>query len=174
MIVVEATPQNIDAKLKKLDAALQKATRSAVLEAAAAGIGVIARAAPVDRGRLKKSVRLRRRGQSGHPEIVVAAPYAAIVEVGSRPHWVPIAPLIQWVRRNRARFGITGDGRTRDKRGRFMASKEVVKIARAIQRTIAMKGTRPRWFVRNSLPELNAILGDCLRRSRANAAKGGV
>lgn len=174
MIVVDATPGNIAGKLKKMDAALQRATKLAVLEAAAAGTRVIAKAAPVDRGRLKQSVRLRRRGESGYPEIVVDAPYAAIVEVGSRPHWVPLTALVGWVRRNRAKFGITGDGRTRDKAGRFQASGEVVRIARAIQRSIARKGTRPRWFVRGSLPTLSRVLKDCLQRSKAAALKGGI
>lgn len=174
MIVVEATHKDIAARLRKMDANLRRATKLAVLEAAAAGTVVIAKAAPVDRGRLKQSVRLRRRGESGYPEIVVDAPYAAIIEVGSRPHWVPLTPLVGWVRRNRAKFGITGDGRTRDKAGRFQASGEVIAIARAIQRSIAMKGTRPRWFVRGSIPTLNRILGDCLRRAKASALKGGV
>lgn len=174
MIVVEATPGNIAAKLRRMDATIQKATRLAVLEAAAAGMRVIATAAPVDRGRLKQSVRLRRRGESGHPEIVVDAPYAAIVEVGSRPHWVPLTALVGWVRRNRAKFGIQGDGRTRGRAGRFTASSEVIRIARAIQLAIAKRGTRPRWFVRRSLPKINTILGDCLRRSKAAALRGGV
>jgi len=178
VIVVEATPGNIAAKIKRMDAVIAAATRHAVLEAALVGMRIIAKAAPVDRGRLKQSVRLRRRGESGHPEVVIDAPYAAIVEVGSRPHWVPLAALIAWVRRNAAKFNISGASRRPRAGGGSRPGRlprkdhpEVIRIARAIQRSIALRGTRPQWFVRRSLPAINKALGELLRAAKARAIK---
>lgn len=168
VIVKLLRAEDVSRELAAADRAAQGATRRAMLEAAAAGAEVLARGAPVDTGRLKQSFRLRRRGEGGHPEIVADAPYAGIVEAGSRPHWAPLAPLVRWVRRNAGRLGLRGAGRNR-RSGRFTAGSSVVRVARAIQRKIARVGTRPRWFVRQRLPALRAILGATLRLSKATA-----
>lgn len=83
----------------------------------------------VDRGVLRSSIQTRIEAGTGR-EILrgriftgTQAPYARYVEEGTRPHWVPIAPLLGWARRvlgdegaayaiqrHIARFGTVGAG----------------------------------------------------------------
>jgi len=46
-----------------------------------------------------------------------------------------------------------------------LADQEIERIARMIQAKIAKYGTRPRWFVRSSLPRLRKILGAQVKRA---------
>lgn len=79
--------------------------------------------------------------------------YAAYVEFGTRPHWPPLQPLIDWVR-TKGLASRSSDieyvgGRTRKVRGqstRDYQDAKIVRIARAIQRSIAARGTRPQQF----------------------------
>ncbi len=129
-----------------------------LLEAAHLGAEIIANVAPVDVGTLKGSIHVEETTQG--PRVVVDAPHAASLELGSRPHTPPLAPLVAWVRRNRAKFGIEGRGVDRNKKtGRLETSAEIIAIARAIQQKIARHGTKPRFFVRNSIPKLVEALG---------------
>lgn len=152
------------AKKIKADAKEQKIRFAGKIHRAAlAGAEVIASSAPVDRGTLKGSVHVEREPDGGS-RIVVDAPHAMSIELGSRPHTPPLEPLIAWVRRHRLALGVEGKGTVRDERGRFTASPEVVRIARAIQRKIATRGTKPTYFVFRSLPRLVAILAAELLR----------
>lgn len=168
MIVKVLKPEDVARTLATTDKVLRGAQRVAVLEAATVGAELLAEAAPVDRGRLKQSFRVRRKGVSGHPEIVASAPYAGIVEMGSRPHWAPLAPLVRWVRRHAKLFNLSSAGTGRDKRGRFTVG-AFVRIARGIQRKIAREGTKPRWFVKQRLPQLSSILNACLHAAKNRA-----
>lgn len=159
------TPGQVAGALRRTDATIRAAQGRAVLEAMALGAELLAREVPVDVGRLKQSFRVRRKGPSGYPELQATAPHAGIVEAGSRPHWAPLRPLVRWVRRHAAQFGVSA-ATGRDAQGRF-TSGGIVRVARAIQRSIAQRGTRPRWYVRRNLPRLGAIL-----RNRLAAAKG--
>jgi hypothetical protein len=123
------------------------AVRQAVHEAAILGSELIAQAAPVDVGSLKSSVRVERDGDSW--QIVVDAPHAAAVEVGTRPHTPPLQPLIDWVRRH------AGD----------VAKSKIRALAIGLQRKIAEQGTKPRWFVRNTLPKMKSVLDVMVRRA---------
>lgn len=132
-----------------------------LLEAAHLGAEIIANVAPVDIGTLKGSVHVEE--TTDGPRVVVDAPHAAVMELGSRPHTPPLAPLVAWVKRNRAKFGIEGRGTSRNKlTGRFETSPEIVRIARAIQQHIAQHGTKPRYFVRNSIPKLVEALASVM------------
>lgn len=144
--------------------------RAAILEAAHLGAEIVARAAPVDLGSLKTSVHVVETSKGAL--IVIDAPHAGIVEMGSRPHTPPLGPLIAWVKRHRAAFGIEGRGTQRDGRGRFTASPAVIAAARAIQRKIALYGTRPRYFVRNSIPALVRALGWSIAKRNARRMGG--
>ena len=139
--------------------------RGAIVEAAHLGAEIIARAAPVDLGSLKSSIHVESLPTGAR--IVIDAPHAAAVEFGSRPHTPPLAPLIAWVKRHRAAFGIAGRGTKRDTRGRFTASPEVIAAARAIQRKISIYGTKPRYFVRNSIPALVRAIGWAIAKRNA-------
>lgn len=170
MIVCQLTPAQVGKALTATDRAIRKAQQGAVLEAAAVGAEILSRAAPVDTGRLKQSFRLRRKGASGHPEIVADAPYAGVMEAGARPHWAPLRPLVAWVRRHAGLFNLTARAPKRARRtGRFQANPGIVSIARAIQRKIAREGTKPRWFVKKSLPRLGQILATLLREAKSKA-----
>lgn len=59
-------------------------------------------------------------------------PYAAAVELGSKPHWAPIAPLQDWVQR---KLGLSGE--------------EVEAAAQAIQFKIARRGTKGHFMFRD-------------------------
>lgn len=163
-------PGQIQALLKATDKRLRDATKGAVIEAAAVGAEIVSRDAPVDTGRLKQSVIMRKRGASGHPEIVAQAPYAGPVEVGSRPHWVPLRPLVGWVRRHASLFGLKG-GTQRGKGGRFVGG-AIITLARKIQRSIARRGTKPKWYMKRNLPRLEQVLKTLMRESKARALSG--
>lgn len=129
------------------------ADKRKMLSAAHLGTEILASAAPVDVGTLKSSMHVE--GGIDAPRIVIDAPHAATVELGSRPHTPPLQPLIDWVKRHRGSFGIKGRGTQRNaKTGRFEVSAEIVAIARAIQQKIAREGTKPRFFVRGAIPKL--------------------
>lgn len=109
----------------------------------------------------------------------VEAPHAAAVEFGSRPHWVPLEPLIRWVKlrgmqglssRGAAKWN-RGPGKTTGRhslevarslnamaKGGALSIDAPEQIAKAIQIAIAKKGTRPHWFVRNTMPTAMRIL----------------
>lgn len=131
----------------------REAVSDAVYEAALAGWPVLEHAAPKDTGHLKQSFHVERVGASG-AEIIADAPYAAIVELGSRPHRPPHQPILDWVNRHPdlIRDGETADG-----------------VARMIEAKIAREGTRPTYFVKGQLPHLRAILKTCINAALAGA-----
>lgn len=94
---------DLPALFKQLETARISRTADAVFEAAEAGVPVIADAAPVDMGELRRSVHAEHFGHLGS-RILVDAPHAGIAELGSRPHWAPLQPLIDWVRRHQILF----------------------------------------------------------------------
>jgi len=71
-------------------------------------------------------------------KIVCDATYAIYVERGTRPHWPPIAPLIAWVQA-KGSIGLSGN-------------QDAKSIAYAIAHKISIEGTKPTWFMRNSIP----------------------
>lgn len=99
--------------------------------------------------------------------------YAEPVETGSRPHWVPIAPLEAWVRRKRLHL-IKGDGTY--KRPASRKSKKAVatedatihSIARRIQRKIGFKGTKGAFMFKGALEaneqQIERILNEAAQR----------
>lgn len=95
------------------------------------------RNAPVDRGILRTSITSSVQfGPGGDPLVVgrvgtnrTSEQYAASVEYGARPHWVPIKPLKGWARR------VLGDE----------------KAAYAVRWAIARRGTRPTYFFRDAV-----------------------
>jgi len=180
-------------KFKSLAAALRKISRDhesrerrlddARRRAADRGAQYVRRHMPVAFGELRDSV------HTGPFHTIIAdAPHAASVERGSRPHWPPLAPLIDWVNL-RGMQGIDTRGRvnphrrltgstTRHHAARIagelhaMAAaaggqqvEDAARIARGIQRSIAAHGTRPHWFMRSSIPRVREILAEEVRRA---------
>lgn len=116
----------------------------------------------------------------GRADVVADAPHAEAVENGSRPHWMPIEPLLKWVKL-RGMQGLTKSGRViaaravakdwrkegdraialalRNKAqrvGRRQAAVTPVdaamEVARAIQAAIAKRGTKPHKFMALGIP----------------------
>lgn len=131
----------------------------------------IAKNVPIAFGELRASVHGEWTPNGGAAS--VDAPHAAAVEFGSRPHWVPLEPLIRWVKL-RGMQGLSkrrrpGSTTARQSSGVASSLKAMVsggaspvdapeQIARAIQAAIAKKGTRPHWYVRNTVPAAMRIL----------------
>ncbi len=82
---------------------------------------------PVATGTLRKSITSRQRVLAGNVIGVVGSPlnYAVSVELGTRPHFPPVAPLKDWV-----------------KQKLDLPSKQAGAVAHAIVRTIGMRGTK--------------------------------
>lgn len=100
---------------------------------------------------LRASIAIERRDVPFDPRVRVFSPlaYAAPVELGSRPHWAPLEPLQDWVR---GKLGITEDA-------------EVERVARAIQRKIAARGTRARQMFGLTIDTVEPQLREILRRA---------
>lgn len=72
--------------------------------------------------------------------------YAQAVEKGSRPHWAPLQPLVEWVRIKRLAGSYLV--KTRKRLGsRMMQQQEDRQMARAVQVKIARSGVRERPFL---------------------------
>lgn len=129
--------------LRRDMAALRSAVLDAVHETAAEGADVAIQTVPVAFGELVSSIRdiPRERGAT----IRADAPHAKAVEVGSRPHWAPIAPLKKW-----CELKGMGPG-----------------AAYAVQRKIARDGTRPTWFMARTVPIVERLLDRNMRRALA-------
>lgn len=111
--------------------------------------------------------------QIGSPLWFGAGGYGAYVELGTKPHWAPIEPLIRWVEHKLQphvlAIGVEfSSGRalpakrgTRVLRG-DARSRAIKRLARAIQVKIAAKGTAGQFFVQKSIQEmgLKATLND--------------
>lgn len=138
--------------------------------------------------------------QSGHVEThktgakaVYDAPYSAAVEVGSRPHWMPLEPLIAWVKL-RGMQALNKQGRIKSPkqfsklkgtttREHAMTVAEAIRntmltdgtdaipidaprqVAKAIQLAIALKGTKPHWFAKKSLPAARAFVAEYVKEA---------
>jgi HK97 gp10 family phage protein len=86
------------------------ATRAAVRaldKAAAKTMELAVKRVPVDRGHLKNSITIDRRGEFARA-VGSGQPYAKPVEFGSRPHWPPLSALQPWARRHGFPAGRSG------------------------------------------------------------------
>lgn len=92
-------------------------------------------------GDLAKSIdsETTRTGEVVTAKIASDLPYAVFVHEGTRPHWVPINALTNWVRTKRlaGRYGSKG----RRLGNKWTQLEEDTALARAIQRKIARVGT---------------------------------
>jgi hypothetical protein len=164
----------------------EKSLLAAVGEAAKAGVLVIKRRVPVAFGELRESVHaeLNLLGAA----IVIDAPHAVDVETGSRPHTPPLAALVEWVKLRGAQGLLTTrqvgrlPGTTTARQARSIASTlgamerggaldvdAPERIARAIQKAIALRGTKPHWYARGALPDLHRILAAAIKDALAKA-----
>lgn len=150
-------------------------------------------------GELQNSVQAYARGSNGHPVTSVDAPHAGAVEIGSPPHKPNFERLLAWVKlrgmqgRNRGglrrRFpkalGPTTPFQARrvasifkslEVRGRAGVGRHLpidapTQVAQAISKGIEAHGTRPHWYVRESLPDIRDILATEVRKGLDSATK---
>ena len=166
---------------RRLDRAVAKTSRDAV--------GIVRRNSPKAFGELRESVHADDL-MTGEYATVVGAPHAAAVEVGSRPHIVPLEELVKWVKLRgmqgldkrggiKSRFGSPARiGTTTAMHARSIATQIRAKqvngatpidapeqIARAIQASIARVGTVPHWYVKNSLPAVASKLDRNIKKA---------
>jgi len=122
------------------------------------------RGVPVNTGRLRASITPEVRPQARRIVGIVGTnvAYAAPVEYGSRPHWVPIGPLIRWVHLKK----LAGTYSIRTKRRLGAAAQRVTEdrqVAHMIQWAIARRGTRAQPFMepafRNNIGRIQRLLG---------------
>jgi hypothetical protein len=150
----------------------EKRIRAAVIRTAKHGRRyIISTTIPIAFGELQRSLQVVTKG--GGVQIRSDAPHAAPVETGSRPHWPPLAPLVAWVKKRGAQGlkkrpgrGTTTEAQARGISGMLQAMESggaldtdaPEQVARAIQRGIARAGTKPHWFMRSAMPEIEAYL----------------
>jgi hypothetical protein len=137
--VYEVSEKDLMRKFRAIEEKRHPAVVRGIMSAVLLGAEIVARAEPKDLGTLKQSTRGVPTSSGGY--ILVDAPHAGAVELGTRPHWVPLKPLIAWARRH----GAADDA-------------AAFRMAKGIQMKIAKVGTAPRYFMRKSLPVLRRIL----------------
>ncbi len=175
-----------------LKAALQRGLKSirancdkSVWKTAQDAVRPIRKRVPVAFGELSSSIQAFPRGKNGNPVTSVDAPHAGSVEAGSRPHTPNWENLLAWVKLR----GLQHLGGGPKKRGptsgyqvprigamfashvqgggSFSPIDAAEQVARAISKGIEKHGTRPHWFVRESLPEIRQILDTNMKAAKA-------
>lgn len=155
---------------KQLDAAIVKTSHDA--------IPIIRKNTPKAFGHLRDSIHAG--SMADVIQTIVSAPHASAVEVGSRPHLVPLGELEKWVRlrgmqalnpkfrKSPEKHGTSTAMQSRSV-GRQLRAMRVggatpvdapLQIAKAIQAAILKAGTMPHWMVRMSLPAIESKLAD--------------
>lgn len=164
--------------LKRKGVDLDKAFKRATKKAARKHAAHLRRNMPVATSELRDSVVAR------GSKVIVDAPHAAAVERGSRPHWPPFEPILEWVKlrgfqglmsaKQMARLPGTSTVQhaqavasgIRDRMltdgSDAIAANAPEQIARAIQASIAKHGTKPQWYMRNSLPAAHGFLSEAV------------
>jgi len=150
--------QNPEAQLgAKLDGKVNQDTRTiakALHKAALLGEAVVAEATPVDRGRTRNGWYVQRT----HRGAIVAndSPIAGILELGSRPHWPPLMPILRWVVR---KFGLdlAGGRRSLPEEGLDEVPWPTYHAAKTVQEGIAKEGTEAHRMVGDNLQKLTKL-----------------
>lgn len=106
-------------------------------------------------GLLRQSITSERRDGSGEISAAVFSPlnYAAAVELGTKPHYPPIEPLQDWVR----------------KKLDVSEEKDVEHVARMIQLKIGRQGTKGQNMFGSTLGRLTPQLAEIVRRAFGRA-----
>lgn len=146
---------------------LEKRTVEATHKTADFGRLVAFSKAPVAFGQLRDGIVDIKRERGA--EIFSTAPYSAAVEVGSRPHWPPLQPILEWVRLRGMQGLEAGPGATGHPgnvagqiRGLGDGTSTPVDaaliVANRIRAAIAKNGTKPTWFMKRTVPEVERLL----------------
>lgn len=135
---------------REIDIELEKGARRIEKDAA--------KGAPVNLGDLRNSIESRKVSGFGSKiiwEVRVNAPQGLWIEFGTKPHWAPIEPLLDWVL----------DKKLAKDEG------EAWLIADAVQAKIAKYGTSPQPFFRPAFYKNEKIINKSLKRALGRALK---
>jgi len=171
--------------LKKHDKARRRQLAKAVRKTARQGAALIRKRVPVAFSELRDSIHAE-----GH-RIVADAPHAAAVETGRRPGKMPpIAPIERWVKL-RGMQALTGKAVSRlpgtstahaasavgaaiksYEKGGAVDINAPRRIAFLIARAIGRRGTKPTWYMKGALPELEEMLDRNIKEALARMMPG--
>lgn len=190
MGTVKVREQDLPRMLDLGERRIRRAIAAGALAGAHRGRTLMTGRTPVDRGQLKAGWKVK----AGAPEFggmfdeTLAelgndAPHLSFVELGSRPH--AVSPegwqaIYEWVRRHFRGGKLGGTGRPRRARqtsvvdsGRPFRGPDpvITKITNAIVHKIRTEGSKPTFFVRNSLDDLRAVMVAELHRALARVEK---
>ncbi len=175
--------KNLRKALERGQKNIKKGIESAIWKTAQKAVRPIRRRVPVAFGELSASIQAYPRGANGHPVTSVDAPHAGAIEIGSPPHTPNFERLLAWVKLR----GLQSLGGGLKKRGPTagyqvprigaMFQSQVVngsspidaavQVARAISKGIEKHGTKPHWFVRESLEDIRQILDEEMKAAKA-------
>ena len=156
---------------------LRERVVTATNKTATIGKGIAKAKAPQAHGDLADSIDVMQTGDVA--TIRSWAPYSAAVEVGSRPHMPPLAPLVAWVKTRGMRglavdvpsapdawakgaIAAAGDGRS-------TPVDAAERIAWAIAKKIATSGTEPSFWMRKTAEELTPLLDSLITSELSKA-----
>lgn len=164
---------------------LSNRAEDAIRKTAEEGAAHIKATAPKAFGDLRSSVHVEDSGES--VKIVVDAPHAGAVEIGSAPHNPDIEALTEWVRlrgmqglrnlRSSRLHGPTTAGHAQTIKemlaervvkadsGQFSPIDAPRQVAEAIAAAIRKEGTKPHFYTRNSLPVISMRLATNMRKA---------
>lgn len=125
--------------------------------------------APVDTGRLRASIVPEVRSVGKEVQGIVGSNvlYAPFMELGTRPHFPPLAPLIRWV--HRKRLAGTYSVKTRRRRGgKTRQAQEDYQVAYMVALAISRRGLRARRYLQEALEQneqkIVALIGRTVAR----------
>lgn len=146
MTTIVVSHQELGERIKEDHAKFMREIAYAHAVAAQKGVRVIRARAPVDTGTLRRSIDVEVTGAVRGLVALISddTPYAAAQEAGTRPFTPPIGPLIDWATRQAPNLGLDDDA--------------IEAFAYGVQKAIAARGIRARWFTRDAQPELGMIL----------------
>ena len=164
MAVFKIQPEQVGAAFTNADEELRERVTRGLQLGALRAIPLVVKATPADRGQARAAwdVLLLPNGAN----LFNDAPYAGILEAGSRPHRPPLIPILRWVVR---KFGLNlealgetrSSAKTRRSRKSFQDLSEVpwrtYRFALAVVETIERRGTKPHWMIRRNLKRMTAI-----------------
>lgn len=149
-IGIQLTPRDLNRRLAQAGGMAREE-----LSLAIRALGMMAqrrarRKAPVDTGQLRASIGLETKPL--YAWVGSRFKYAAAMEEGAKPHWPPQEPIVQWVWRNRAKFGVVTE-RGRPARG-VRAQRQVERIAFVVRRAIGRRGLKGHGYMKDAMEQV--------------------
>lgn len=124
----------------------------AIQDATQLTLGEVVDRTPVAYGNLRGSITSLVMASEGTVlgKVGTNVPYALWVEEDTRPHWAPLQPLIDWVKKKQ--IAGTYSIKTRRRLGsKASIESENIALAKMVQKKIAMKGTTGKHMFRDGL-----------------------